>query len=198
MLTASVRAAGPATPSEPWVSAVPVLKSMRSWAAVVASQSLPCLVLLSAQQRTAWNGALSGLLPAVFPDLLKVLLSTGTRAISVSKQSGKVYFCIVLGEFLVGFLCTIMGQITQQMRCAVSPCLLSHRQFVLELCGEKVKTPPHPTPPTTPHSSQLVIVCQIEDSPLSVINTCNLFTWKAGAGGAVLIQSQLRVLIRSL
>lgn len=124
MPMASAHAAVPAIPSEPWVSSVSVLKTMNNHATVIASQSLTCLGFLSAQQRIAWDRALLRFPPAVFPRPLKVRLTTGTRTISVPRQPGKVYFCIVLGEFVVGFRSQSQGNDIANEMCGLSLSLI--------------------------------------------------------------------------
>lgn len=134
MPKASAHAADPVTPSGRWVSAVPVLKNRGCCGWFSEPQSLACPI----DEQTGTEHFPGFLLS--FPRPLKVPLSTGTRGYFCSKQSGKVYFCIVLGEFVVGFLFTISGQITQQKGCAVSPCLSSHHQLILESWGETLRT----------------------------------------------------------
>lgn len=103
MPKASAHAADPVTPSGRWVSAVPVLKSRGCCGWFSEPQSLACPI----DEQTGTEHFPGFLLS--FPRPLKVPLSTGTRGYFCSKQSGKVYFCIVLGEFVVGFFVHNLG-----------------------------------------------------------------------------------------
>lgn len=93
---------------QPWLP----LKASLAWGFLVPSRGI------------AWDRALLGFPPAVFPRPLKVRLTTGIQTISVPRQPGKVYFCVVLGEFVVGFRLQSQGSDITNEICDLSLSLI--------------------------------------------------------------------------
>lgn len=143
-------------------------------------------------RRTAWDGALLRLPPAVFPGLWRFDSPQGHRLFLFLGSHGRFIFASSLGNFWSVFVHSHgLDHIAHEMCGFPLPLIFWEGELILEHWGDKLRHTP-------PKLFGLVIAYQIKDFQLSVVDPCNLLSWEAEAGGSGFIQSQPRLLTKSL